>query len=400
MEEEPPPYNARRMHVTESCCWCPLNEPVTKPLLAVIGVLSVDNRWGLRNAARKSWLGNAAAVDMEVRFILRGIGIGKQTIAEAEAQRDILFVHANSNATWPLQSMLRWFSCALASWPRANLIGKADDDIWASLPDIASSLRRSQAELVAAAASGGMYWGMMEDASWNTTSHLPHSFGGVRSAPCRHASLATGSVHGPFVFAKGPLYFLSAALVSRFLADASLMADGHAAAAVAPSATSHRRKPWEDVFTGYALSRLGVARVGVVDVPWSAVTEQWGFMAKPSALLYHMKRPKDPARILAMQAWASKHHCSAKLTNATCSRVPINRFERQYKPMRLRNCAPVRPASDAPRHGVHSRRGEAPPDARWLLCEAPRTSTPGVCSDALVDLKKYLKPKVRLERAA
>ena len=140
----------------------------------------------------------------------------------------------------------------------------------------------------------------------------------------------------------------------------------------------------------YALSTLGVPRVGVVDVPWSAMAEQWGFKAKASALVFHMKRPKAPSRLLQMHGWQAAHHCATPSTRATCGRVPRSRYERQYRPAWLRSCAD---AESAGRSAFdRTRSDEMNASARWLLCNAPLTVHEN-CSDAVVDLRQLLRPQ-------
>lgn len=71
------------------------------------------------------------------------------------------------------------------------------------------------------------------------------------------------------------------------------------------------RKPWEDIFTGYALSRMfqhGV-HIGVVDVTWRLFAENWGERIAGATLLWHSKR-KKPEHLRLVHSWAQTHHCS------------------------------------------------------------------------------------------
>merc|ERR1719272_2228462 len=104
---------------------------------------------------------------------MRGLAVRSETLHEARAHGDTLFVRARSElgrSSGPLVSLVLWYQCAISAWPRAQLIGKADDDVWADLPRMAHLLRTSLDALQAggggAAASPRILFGELEQYSW------------------------------------------------------------------------------------------------------------------------------------------------------------------------------------------------------------------------------------------
>lgn len=280
---------------------CP--SPDASPRLAALGVLSTDGHAAYRDAIRATWL-PPAHDEFVVRFVLRGGGAAAATLNESATFGDMLLVDAPARAgrkDGPLRSLLLWLGCAVRAWPNAQLVGKADDDTWARLPAVGRSLRGAQAHL-AAAGYAHLYWGMVESYYWNVSSHRPALFGhkyrcikcplgegGHRwSHDCARPARSTrgAGLHGPFFFAKGPLYFLSARVAAAIVADAAIAREAQAIVrstlnrtradvAAQRGAVLHGSTPWEDVWTGYAISRLAAPlRVGVVDIGWALFAEQ------------------------------------------------------------------------------------------------------------------------------
>lgn len=179
-------------------------KPDSTTQLAVLGILSAENNRGLRDAIRQSWLPSGAAHGIMVRFVMRGLNAGAQVRQEARERGDeVLFVHADASmprASGPLQSLLCWLRCAVVAWPLASWVGKADDDVFAHLPDVAASLRRSQSWLQLHYGISSVYWGTMESARWNVSSFLPIDFVHDERV-CAKASAKNGFLHGPFLCA-------------------------------------------------------------------------------------------------------------------------------------------------------------------------------------------------------
>ena len=112
-----------------------------------------------------------------------------------------------------------------------QLVGKADDDVWAHLPGVAAHVRGSLDALVRRRAVQGqrrdahgrpplIYWGIMETYNWNFNQSSPigfrYKYGRYRRSCKEHLGEHLGVVLvGPFHFTKGPLFLLSAPLASQ-----------------------------------------------------------------------------------------------------------------------------------------------------------------------------------------
>lgn len=256
------------------------------PWLAVLGVLTIPEHAQLRSAVRESWLSeDPSAVQMQVRFVARApsseASINVPVLAgdldeEARANRDMVFVRAPANmsrALGPLVSWQLWLDCALEAWPYTRNIGKADDDVWLHLPQVAMHLHASQAWLERRHPEHEqplMYWGIMERFHLNLTTGLPIGFGYKFGSDCRQRPATMWddqALAGPFPFAKGPCFFASTPLVAQIAASTELQA------LVDSVATTRLRDheehptwplgrlaggkiPWEDVFMGFALAQV------------------------------------------------------------------------------------------------------------------------------------------------
>ncbi len=273
--------------------------PQHSPKVA-LGVVAVDSQLSrrLRQVSRKLWLPNLPP-DFLVRFVLRA-DKRKRSLSEAAEHRDVLVIAPGPSGmpvqprSAPLFSLLSWWHCALALWPSANLIGKADDDTWIDPIGVRTSLHESMVEGQRRAQdmAAALYWGIMETFHWRESAHQiaeidakgqrgfkykfsEHQcrvqrisanlskFKGFRGCPPR-----TGgeSIVGPFPFAKGPLSFLSAPIVSAVLSSEWAMQD--ALATMQPTSTfgytRHDGSPtacddlpaYEDAWTGMALARV------------------------------------------------------------------------------------------------------------------------------------------------
>ena len=208
-------------------------------VLAALGVFSAEANGAFRRHVRASWLPAPDASDIKARFVLRGLGLRAETLSEARTHGDTLFVRAKSDlgrSSGPLLSLVLWYECAVTAWPRAQLIGKADDDIWADLPRMTHVLRASLDALKAgggASAAPRLLFGQLEQYSWDDEAQRPTNWGGAgwwsETRPCatsvrkprepllsrslRGVGLArrddtTSAVPsiGPFVFPKGPMH--------------------------------------------------------------------------------------------------------------------------------------------------------------------------------------------------
>ena len=393
--------------------FCDAADPIDAAVIGVLGVLSIDAHRVLRRQIRDSWL-HSAASQLPARFVMRGIGAAKATLAEARSKRDFVFVNARADlgrSAGPLTSLMLWWSCALRVWPRAELIGKADDDVFVVLPSVADHLRGASLGLSESVRSHSehpplLLWGFLEAYHWDDARHLPAGFSrepfvsrqGSRnllgpsacerrsSGLCgyelcnRSAQGAARALHGPFSFPKGPLYFVSAQLVSQLNRSAwhRASADATLRSAAATSRTKQGGMlPWEDVFTGYSLARVAQGsprqRLAAVHIGPELYADGWGFRMRASTLIWHMRTPR-PARIGAAHRWASRHHC-----NPVSVRAPAMNCDHSYE---------VNGKSYHAGHRYHSCSG-----AEWRWCKTdPRVYNASGCdSTRWVDLKRWVE---------
>ena len=144
--------------VTQSFCAA----PDTRALFAVLGVVTHEKS-GFRHSIRRSWLPSPEA-GVVTRLVMRGYNASTAVIDEAAQFGDIVFLPSSaslSEYSGPLQSTWQWLECAVSAWPRAALIGKAEDDVWVHLPGVLESLRAGS-EALGKFNLRSMYWGMVE----------------------------------------------------------------------------------------------------------------------------------------------------------------------------------------------------------------------------------------------
>jgi hypothetical protein len=162
---------------TDAPSFCP--ERRESPLLAALGIFTLDEHTAHRSSIRSTWLADAAPAGIGAAFVLHGLGARLESLREAETHGDIVFLRAPAVMachSGPLQKLVLWLSCAVSAYPRATLIGKADDDVWAHAGGVAAHLRATLA------AVGGrlLLWGIMESYHWDLHRHRPAGFGGNR----------------------------------------------------------------------------------------------------------------------------------------------------------------------------------------------------------------------------
>lgn len=325
------------------------------PRLAVLGVLSIDSHRDFRREIRGSWMRGSDRAGIKTRFVMRGLG----SVAEGEAQEhgDMLFVKAPADANrknGPLLSLVLWWRCAVQAWPQVSLVGKADDDIWVQMTATAAHLRGSLAALAAQPqftqvdSAPAMFWGLMETFHWSSAKNRPVGFAkkyggsGARAEcfrrhlnangslvrPERRASRSEdawrgahghGNLIGPFNFAKGPMYFVSHSLVAQLNADPGLKRHTDDTVRSADGARKERFLPWEDVFTGVALTQSASGKaLASVHMHMALYAEGWQFASTPSVLLWHMKA-KRASRIGDVERWSSQQSpCVAHEVTLSC----------------------------------------------------------------------------------
>ena len=259
--------------------WCPL--PDRRPYGGVVGVLSAEGREVYRTMLRHTWLAESATLGLPSRFVVRGVGASDTLLEEARAYGDIVLVYARASlprAVGPLHSLFGWWRCALTAWPGAELVGKADDDVWVDIRGVLWQLAATRAVLTNKLhAEPSMLWGVIETFHWSPTLLEPYGFSyrfGKTSACAvwkEHGELLSG----PFPFAKGPLFFLSSSLVSEVLLSGTFDAElasltrrfaPDCSGGQAPNCSGVQGKggkgtlPFEDVYAGYLLSTITLKR--------------------------------------------------------------------------------------------------------------------------------------------
>ena len=163
-----------------------------------------------------------------------------------------------------------------------------------------------------------MYWGH-NAATVNCTQQreLPPMYRSQERSYAAFAASATASsrsvesVVGPFHFAKGALYCMSASLAQLLASDQWLQGEVDRLLA-AP--LSNALWPFEDVFVGYALAHTaGRAAKGAsllaLDIGEDVFTDDYGMLVAPGTLIWHMKL-KVPERIALLDTWMRTHHCN------------------------------------------------------------------------------------------
>ena len=310
--------------------FCARREPHER--LAILGVFTADEH-GARRSVVRHWLtptgGDPHGSGLLARFVARGQGSTPLLDQEAVEYGDVVFLRAPASMSrnnGPLLTLILWLECAVFAWPHATLIGKADDDVWvhvdATTAHLQGSLRALRDSVTPSSdQTPQMYWGLMETYGWSFTSHRPIGFGykygrGIQSCTVKNQS--NHSFLHPIHFAKGPMYFVSTPLVTQIVADSEMRA--YALTVIASANSTHRERtlPWEDVFTGLALSRSvrGVTPA-FVHMGSRIVSEAYGVYSKfgfgANTLLFHTNTAKarGKERYAEMHRWALQHHCRA-----------------------------------------------------------------------------------------
>ena len=313
-----------------------------RPLVGILGVMSRPGGSGrmLRDAIRQTWLSAPRALEAErqglvARFVLRAGGdddARKEAVAMGDTVLLLDVLAAMAPKFAPLRSTLAFLQCALKRWPRAASIGHAEDDVYLVLPDIVQHLRRSLAGLHRASANRTdgprMLWGMPEVFHWSHSTHLPHGwwsywYGGSALARRSRCAESRAGVVGPFGFAKGALYFLSADLAEELQADervgqeAEAALRGNTSGGASASDVSLASGAWEDVFIGFALSLLQTSArppLHYVSLPLEAYHETTsataGLSAKRTALVMHATHSKSSRSVHRLHQYVESRHCT------------------------------------------------------------------------------------------
>lgn len=257
--------------------------PWASPLLAVLGILSYSGDEVFRTALRETAL-VAPPVEILPCFVVRGRGLTRAMLKEQQAHNDLILVDADerlSRAVGPLVAIRLWFARALADYPEARFIGKADSDAFYDLERVAAQLRLLEPPVRDGGddRQGWWYWGHMESYhAYSPTTGALGAFGynPAPPLPCARQLLKSDGMSnatdafGPFPFAKGPLFFLERPLVAAINESAELRAEADALVAERPLYEADARRNgyrqlhplWEDIWVGYALARVAPTAPG------------------------------------------------------------------------------------------------------------------------------------------
>ena len=197
-------------------------------------------------------------------------------------------------ATGPLCSFTRWMQRAIYLFPNAKFIGKTDDDTVFHLERIQDSLAQVRTDYAV--------YGVVESAHW-TLPATPIGFGPTgKQKPCDRTIMNGKYVLGPFNFPKGAFFLVSRQLVKLVFENQKILANS----AEIVLMKGFSKAPWEDVWFGKALIHATPPTVNFYDIGWYGYSEQWGWYASPSSLIWHMKL-KDPGRSLETYDYMDKH---------------------------------------------------------------------------------------------
>ena len=380
--------------------FCDLQEPNRARLVATIGVLSHEPRRALRDAIRATWMA-ALPPAMSAHFVIRGLKLtNSTTVIEAHQHGDIVFVEARSalrRENGPLASLFLWLQCAIRRHPTAAFVGKADDDVWVSPSDWTHLLQSMHHQVSTALGMDEplMYVGSLESYFWRPDvdapylwTHAPASKSCEERLPVLHnGTVVQPLMRGPFSFAKGALFFVSAqiarAVVSNEAASVEHIVGNDSArcfkdtapwfeANCCPFAKTRSQKlarkcshltrtrgavmacprspawstsrsrhdnpcmggllspgpAWEDVWMGHALSRVALGPLVLVHLPKALFFEWVGFKGNRLMITWHAKTPVDKdfrRRVAVLHRWSSEHRC------------------RRTPPLQLGGCSPALP---------------------------------------------------------
>ena len=253
--------------------------PYHSALEAAVGIFTHPGHGALAAALRVTL---RAPSSMRICYILRSANATAASFVDGD--RVLVPCPELGRATGPLCSLVRWFQAAVEHFPLARMIGKADDDAVWHPERVLASLKGVEPTHA--------LWGQMETYHWNHVASKATGFGwGASRKPCA----VRGSLTGPFSFPKGPLFLASRALVVAVVSNATLVS-GAEKTWRAPWV--EKFIPWEDVWLGMALhsSSADGLRLDIHHIGWGPFSEQWGWSASPSTMVWHMKK-KDINRV-------------------------------------------------------------------------------------------------------
>eukprot|EP00967_Tisochrysis_lutea_P137777 scaffold247808_cov35-Tisochrysis_lutea.AAC.4 len=251
----------------------------------------------------------------------------------------------------PIVTLMSWIRSAVATWPEAELIGKADDDVWANLPGTALHVRRVLAQLKNDYGITEMLWGVLEHYHWILHRGTPKYMVFEYKPRCMHMEwkptppfsevkmpyeLRANASHtshegrrvpgsfwpsdfnrtilmGPFPFMKGPLILVTRNLLHALVADQTI--NDYVSYITTASIDQQYKQlmPYEDVFLGAALAHIRLPPTNKNDFAAAYVgigrgefAPEHGLIATNTTLIYHAKT-KKPMWICLLHRWMAEH---------------------------------------------------------------------------------------------
>ena len=209
-------------------------------MIAAIGVLSGTSHDGVkyrvrRAAARQTW-GEALErqwVPAAVRFVLRCGGLPVD--APERSEPGVLCTDVPAvlgRRMGPVRSLMAWLSHAIATFPNAHFIGKADDDVYLHPPAIIRLLESVPVGMRKHAYLGYHNWyhTLYEPGrQFQFTTYSPQrgysNMAARRTGLAKRCSVPNVTCHGPFPYACGPFFAIGRRLVQALAANEGIRAE-------------------------------------------------------------------------------------------------------------------------------------------------------------------------------
>ena len=244
-----------------------------------LGVMTIPANAKRRDAARQTWMATAGP-QLLVRFLLRALGLPRRVrnelTDEQKRSKDLWLLQvAGGSKADPLNyvtrgrllTLLGWFKLVPALCPGAEWVAKADDDAYIVTADWEAQLRLIRQSV----AQPSVLYGYLTWHNYDVSLYAPKSFSftyapgvhwrrailflagdasvaripsetrelaacGAQPRRCQHC-VSLANCTGPFPFATGSLFSLSAPLAAHLAASPSVAADLQRTASLQPDHT-------------------------------------------------------------------------------------------------------------------------------------------------------------------
>lgn len=328
---------------------------------AAVGVLSsaVGEKYVRRRAvARESWLQfDNVGKSVMVHFVLRcgGLPTNHTVWREAATHGDVLCTDvsaAKHRKVGPTLALYHWMQHALKAYPSALFICKADDDIYAHLPDLEQTLRAIPAAEAEHAYMGHIaYWSLMQRNG--TDGGTVYGFFGYQRSPmlAAHATKIRAadcgeqgsSCTGPFPLACGPFLALGRSTVRALLGAPGLYAEMHRFRKLSENDRWQRERILDDAWLGSALWRFVGSSLRLeifsLHLLWGYFySDSGGLVVGESLAVYH-NRYKYYNRPRVLYHHARLAHCTLPIQWQLCikqaCKLRADAFTKEQRPWRI-----------------------------------------------------------------